>query len=121
MTSSICTSHLGISLEHKVFLYHHPNVFYWVRMFGGPDGDVLCTPVRATPSGEELCPWPDCVQEGNRLYCEYIEGSWRECQLRELELAQAKGKKVAEELDENGTDIPIDLLLPDFPPRQETD
>ena len=21
--------------EHKLFLYHHPNVFYWVRMFGG--------------------------------------------------------------------------------------
>ena len=51
--------------EHKVFLYHHPNVFYWVRMFGGPDGDVLCTPIRADTEGKEICPWPDCVQEGN--------------------------------------------------------
>ena len=101
----------NLLMEHKVFLYHHPNVVYWVRMFGGPDDDVLCTPVRATPSGEEICPWPDCVQEGNRLYCEYIEDPWRECHLRELEPEQTEGKKVAETMDRNCIGIPIDLLL----------
>ena len=89
----------NLLMEHKVFLYHHPNVFYWVRMFGGPAEDVLCTPVRATPNGEELCPWPDCVQEGNRQYCEYIEDPWPECQLQELEPAQTDCKRMAETLD----------------------
>ena len=89
----------NLLMEHKVFLYHHPNVFYWVRMFGGPAEDVLCTPVRATPNGEELCPWPDCVQKGNRQYCEYIEDPWPECQLQELEPAQTDGKRIAETLD----------------------
>ena len=89
----------NLLIEHKVFLYHHPNVFYWVRMFGGPDADVLCTPVRAVSDGGELCPWPDCVQEGNRRYCEYIQGPWRKCQLKELEPAQTEGKKIAETLD----------------------
>ena len=111
----------NLLLEHKVFLYHHPNVFYWVRTFGGPEGEVTCTPVRATPTGEEICPWPDCVQEGNRLYCEYIEGPWRECHLQELEPEQTEGKKVAESLDENGIEIPMDLLSPDFSLRQEID
>ena len=90
----------NLLLEHKVFLYHHPNVFYWVRMFGGPEDDVLCTPVRATPAGEELCPWPDCVQEGNQLYCEYIEKPWRECHLKELEPEQTEGKNMAEAIDQ---------------------
>ena len=90
----------NLLMEHKVFLYHHPNVFYWVRMFGGPEGDVLCTPVKATPNGEELCSWPDCVQEGNRQYCEHIEEPWRECRLQELEPAQTEGKKVAEAIDQ---------------------
>ena len=85
--------------EHKVFLYHHPNVSYWVRMFGGPEVDVLCTPIRGTSHGAELCPWPDCVEEGNRQYCEYIEGPWRQCPLQELEPAQTEGKRFAETLD----------------------
>ena len=104
----------NLLMEHKVFLYHHPNVFYWVRMFGGPEGDVLCTPVRATPKGEELCPWPDCVQEGNRQYCEYIEEPWRKCQLQELEPAQTEGKKFAETLDRKGVEVPTTGPFPDF-------
>ena len=48
--------------EHKVYLYHHPEVFYWVRMVGGPEGDVECTPIRAASDGKQICPWPDCVQ-----------------------------------------------------------
>ena len=64
---------MDLLTEHKVFLYHHPNVFYWVRMFGGPEGDVLCTPIRLDSDKKEICPWPDCVQQGNRRFCEYIQ------------------------------------------------
>ena len=85
--------------EHKVFLYHHPNVFYWVRMFGGPERDVLCTPVRVHSDGNEMCPWPDCVQERNRLYCEYLDAPWQECHLQALEGAQVEGKRIAEAYD----------------------
>jgi len=91
---------MGLLTEHKVFLYHHPNVFYWVRMFGGPEGDVLCTPIRADSEGKEICPWPDCVQQGNRQLCEYISDSWQECQLQALELAQIEGKRIAEAYDQ---------------------
>ena len=86
--------------EHKVFLYHHPNVFYWVRMFGGPEGDVLCTPIRADSDGKELCPWPDCVQQENRQHCEYISDSWQKCQLQALEPDQIEGKRIAEANDQ---------------------
>ena len=90
---------MGLLTEHKVFLYHHPNVFYWVRMFGGPEGDVLCTPIRADSEGKEICPWPDCVQQGNRQHCEYISDSWQECQLQALEPDQIEGKRIAEAYD----------------------
>ena len=89
----------NLLMEHKVFLYHHPNVFYWVRMFGGPERDVLCIPIRKTTEGKEICPWPDCVQEGNKQYCEYMENPWQECELQELESAQTEGKRLAETLD----------------------
>ena len=85
--------------EHKVYLYHHPNVFYWVRMFGGPDGDVECTPIRATADGKEICPWPDCVQEVNRLHCEYIEKPWEKCALEPIEEAQTESKNWAKGYD----------------------
>ena len=89
---------IGLLTEHKVFLYHHANVFYWVRMFGGPEGDVLCTPIRADSDGKEICPWPDCVQQGNRQHCEYITDSWHECQLRALEPDQIEGKRISANL-----------------------
>ena len=91
---------MNLLTEHKVFLYHHPNVFYWVRMFGGPEGDVLCTPIRADSEGKEICPWPDCVQEGNRQPCEYVGEPWQECQLQALESDQIEGKRIAEALDQ---------------------
>ena len=86
--------------EHKVFLYHHSNVFYWVRMFGGPEGDVLCTPVRANSDGKGICSWPDCVQQGNRQLCEYIGQPWQECQLMALERAQIEAKRISEAYDQ---------------------
>ncbi len=93
---------MGLLTEHKVFLYHHPNVFYWVRMFGGPEGDVLCTPIRADSEGKEICPWPDCVQQGNRQLCEYISDSWQECRLQALEPDQIEEKRIAEAYDQLG-------------------
>ena len=90
---------MGLLTEHKVFLYHHPNVFYWVRMCGGPDGDVLCTPIRVDSEKKEICPWPDCVQHGNRQFCEYISDSWHKCQLQALEPDQIEGKRIAETYD----------------------
>lgn len=87
---------MGLLKEHKVFLYHHPNVCYWVRIFGGPEGDVLCTPIRVDAKGIEICPWPDCVQQGNRRHCEYINDSWQKCKLQALELEQIKAKRTAE-------------------------
>ena len=85
----------NLLMEHKVFLHHHPNMFYWVRMFGGQDRDVVCTPIRENSEGKEICPWPDCVEQGNRQHCEYIRKPWQECQLDELEPDQTKGKKMA--------------------------
>lgn len=90
----------GLLTEHKVFLYHHPNVFYWVRMSGGPEGDVLCTPIRVDSEGKEICRWPDCVQQENRQLCEYISDSWQECQLQALEQDQIEAKRIAEAYDQ---------------------
>ena len=85
--------------EHKVFLYHHPSVFYWVRMFGGSEGQVLCTPIRTNTEGKGICVWPDCVQDGNRTLCEYIGESWRKCRLQPREPVQTEAKKAAEDYD----------------------
>ncbi len=90
---------MGLLSEHKVFLYHHPNVSYWVRMFGGPGGDVLCTPIRTDSEGKEVCPWPECVQEGNRRFCGYINDAWKNCRLQALEPEQVEGKRIAETYD----------------------
>ena len=90
---------VNLLTDHKVFLYHHPNVFYWVRMFGGPEGKILCTPIRKSSGGKDICAWPDCVEEGNRTHCEYTGESWRSCNLQPLEPMQTEAKKVAEEYD----------------------
>ncbi len=90
---------VNLLTEHKVFLYHHPNVFYWVRMFGGPERQVLCTPIRTNTEGQDICVWPDCVQEGNRELCEYIGDSWHKCCLQPLEPEQTEAKRAAKAYD----------------------
>ena len=97
---------VNLLTEHKVFLYHHPNVFYWVRMFGGPEGHILCTPIRTSTDGKEICAWPDCVQEGNRTLCEHIGDSWRKCPLQPLEPTQTDAKKAAEAYDRSDSAAP---------------
>ena len=85
---------------HKVYLYHRPEEFYLIKMFGDLDGEL--TPIRfnTTAEGSTKCAWPDCVSSSARLYCEYIQRPWRECLLPEIEPAQAQGKGVADRLDD---------------------
>ena len=84
---------------HKVHLYHHPDEFYLIKMTGDVDGELLCIPFKTTADGRTKCAWPDCVSEAARLYCEYLQRPWRECQLPEIEPAQSQGKQVAGEFD----------------------
>ena len=84
---------------HKVYLYHHPEEFYLIKMFGDVDGELMCIPFKTTADGRTKCAWPDCASATERLYCEYIQRPWRECQLLEIEPAQTQGKRAAAELD----------------------
>ena len=84
---------------HKVYLYHHPEEFYLVKMFGDVDGEVMCVPFKTTGDGQTKCAWPDCVSSSQRLYCEYIQHFWKECALPEIEPEQTFGKEVADEID----------------------
>ena len=83
---------------HKVYLYHHPEEFYLIKMFGDVDGELLCIRFKTTAEGKTKCAWPDCVSSSARQFCEYIQRPWMECRLPELEQAQTQGKKVAEEI-----------------------
>ena len=85
---------------HKVYLYHHPDEFYLIKMFGDVDGELMCIPFNTTANGSTKCAWPDCVSEAERLYCEYLQRPWRECHLPEIEPAQTEGKKAADEFDD---------------------
>ena len=80
---------------HKVYLYHHPEEFYLIKMFGDVDGELMCIRFKTTAEGRTKCAWPDCVSSSARLYCEYIQRPWRACQLPEAEPAQTQGKRLA--------------------------
>ncbi len=84
---------------HKVYLYHHPDEFYLIKMFGDVDGELMCIPFKTTADGSTKCAWPDCVSATQRLYCEYLQRPWRDCQLPEIEPAQTQGKNAADEFD----------------------
>ena len=84
---------------HKIYLYHHPEEFYLIKMSGDVDGEPICIRFKTTPEGKTKCGWPDCVSSRARLYCEYIQRPWRECQLPEIEPAQTEGKTAADEFD----------------------
>ena len=68
-------------------------------MFGDVDGDLVCIRFKTTVEGKTKCGWPDCVSSSARLYCEYIQWPWRECQLPEIEPSQTQRKRVAGDLD----------------------
>ena len=84
---------------HKVYLYHRPEEFYLIKMFGDVDGELMWIGFKTTAEGKTKCGWPDCVSSSARQYCEYIQRPWRECQLPEGEPAQTQGKRVADDLD----------------------
>ena len=86
---------------HKVYLYHHPEEFYLIKMFGDVDGELMCIRFKTTGEGKTKCGWPDCVSSSERLYCEYIQRPWRECRLPEIEPAQTQDKRAADEYDES--------------------
>ena len=85
---------------HKVYLYHRPEEFYLIKMFGDVDGQLMPIRFKTTAEGNTKCAWPDCVSSSARQYCEYIQRPWRECRLPEMEPEQTQGKKVADELDD---------------------
>ena len=85
---------------HKVYLYHHPEEFYLIKMFGDVDGELICIRFKTTGEGKTKCGWPDCVSSSERLYCEYIQRPWRECRLPEIEPAQTQGKREADDFDD---------------------
>ena len=84
---------------HKVYLYHHPEEFYLIKMFGDMDGELMPVRFRVTAEGDTCCAWPDCVSSSARLYCEYVQKPWRECGLPDVEPAQTQGKRMADEFD----------------------
>ena len=84
---------------HKVYLYHRPEEFYLIKMFGDVDGELMSIRFKTTAEGNTKCAWPDCVSSKARLYCEYIQQPWRECQLPEIEPAQTEGKSAADQFD----------------------
>ena len=88
---------------HKAYLYHHPDRFYLVKMFGDVDGELICVPFKTNEEGQTKCAWPDCVSSKMRLHCEYIQRPWRECRLPELEPQQTEGKEV---INQRGFDRP---------------
>ena len=88
---------------HKVYLYHRPEEFYLIKMFGDVDGELMPIRFKTSAEGETKCTWPDCVSSSARQYCEYIQRPWRECQLPELELEQTEGKKIADQIDSTDT------------------
>ena len=88
---------------HKVYLYHHPDRFYLVKMFGDADGELACIPFKTTASRKAKCAWPDCVSNQERRYCEAIQRPWRQCRLPELESQQTESKEL---IDQSGFDRP---------------
>ena len=85
---------------HKVYLFHHPEEFYLIKMFGDVDGELMCIRFERTAEGATKCAWPDCVSSNARQYCEYIQRPWRECRLPEIELDQTEAKSMSGELDQ---------------------
>ena len=85
---------------HKVYLYHRPEEFYLIKMFGDVDGELMWIRFKTTAEGMPKCGWPDCVSSSARQYCEYIQRHWRECQLPEVEPVQTEGKTIADDLDD---------------------
>ena len=53
---------------HKVYLFHRPEEFYLIKMFGDVDGELMPIRFKTAPEGEAKCAWPDCVSSSARQY-----------------------------------------------------
>ena len=89
---------------HRVHLYHRPDEFYLIKMFGDMDGELMPIRFRTTAEGKTKCAWPDCVSSSARQYCEYIRRPWRECRQPEMEPEQTEGKRMASKIDDSKGD-----------------
>ena len=89
---------------HKVYLYHRPDEFYLIKMFGDVDGELMPIRFKTDAEGKTKCAWPDCASSSARQYCEYIQRPWRECALPELEPEQTQGKGMADEIDKSNAE-----------------
>ena len=85
---------------YKVYLYHRPEEFHFIKMFGDVDRELVPIRFKTTAEGKTKCAWPDCVSSSARLYCEYIQQPWRKCRLRETDRAQTEDKKAADKIDD---------------------
>ena len=85
---------------HKVYLFHRPEEFYLIKMFGDVDGELMPIRFKTSAEGETKCAWPDCVSSSARQYCEYIQEPWLECRLPELEREQTQAKGMVDEFDD---------------------
>ena len=90
---------------HKVYLYHRPEEFYLIKMFGNVDGELMAIRFKTTAEGKTKCAWPDCVSSSARQYCEYIQRPWRACRLPEMEPEQAQGKGMADQFDSGVSEL----------------
>ena len=85
---------------HKVYLFHRPEEFYLIKMFGDVDGELMPIRFKTSAEGETKCAWPDCVSSSARQYCEYVQRPWVECRLPELEREQTQAKGMVDEFDD---------------------
>ena len=53
---------------HKVYLYHRPEEFYLIKMFGDVDGELMPIRFKTGAEGKTKCAWPDCVASSARQY-----------------------------------------------------
>ena len=66
---------------HKLYLYHRPDEFYLIKMFGDVDGELIPIRFKTSVGGKPQCAWPDCVSSSARQYWEYIQRPWRELRM----------------------------------------
>ncbi len=96
---------------HQVLLFHHPDHFYVVKMWGDKDGSVQCTPFNKDATGAITCAWPDCVSSAARVHCEFWERPWSECTLPDKEDAQTQGKMMGALADQQEASEEAEKLL----------
>ncbi|MYB50476.1 MAG: hypothetical protein F4X72_14630 [Dehalococcoidia bacterium] len=87
---------------HKVYLYHRPDEFYLVKMFGDLDGGLMPIPFKTSATvGRNVHGRTACLRANGDTASTSSEPG--ECQLTEMEQAQTEGKAVADQFDASPT------------------